>query len=415
MTRRAAILSVGTELLLGDLTDTNATWLSRRLTELGVEVVHHLAVGDDLDRLAAALRWAAADVDLVVVGGGLGPTSDDLTREALAAVAGVPLEHRPELEAALAERFAAMGRRMAPQNLRQARLPAGARAIPAVGTAPGVHLELAGTHVVALPGVPWELHEQFEAAVVPLVTELTGGGVTLTRVLHVAGRGESDVAEVVEPLLDGHDEVVLSFLAKAHEIQVRLTVTGRDRDTALERSAPLVAELTAALDGAVVGVDDEDLETALVRLLRQRGQTVATAESVTGGDLAARLARVPGASAVLAGGAVVYQAGAKERLLGLPASFLAEQGTVSEATTRALAQAAQARFGTDHALAVTGVAGPSEVDGLPVGTAFWALAGAGGEVEVHGRHVPGDRVQVIARIGTAALDLLRRRLTTPQP
>jgi nicotinamide-nucleotide amidase len=160
----------------------------------------------------------------------------------------------------------------------------------------------------------------------------------------------------------------------------------------------------------VVGVDDEDLETVLVRLLRERARTVATAESVTGGAIAARLARVPGASAVLAGGAVVYQSGAKERLLGLPAAFLAEHGTVSEATTRALAQAAQARFATDHALAVTGVAGPTEVDDLPIGTAFWALAHPDGEVEVHGRRVPGDRAQVVARIGTAALDLLRRRL-----
>ncbi|MFU8840358.1 MAG: CinA family nicotinamide mononucleotide deamidase-related protein [Nitriliruptoraceae bacterium] len=410
MRRRAAVLSVGSELLLGDLTDTNATWLSRRLTEHGVEVVHHLAVGDDLDRLVTALRWLAAEVDLVVVGGGLGPTADDLTREALAAAAGVELEHRPELEEALAARFAAMDRRMALQNLRQARLPAGALAIPAVGTAPGIHLQLEGTHVVALPGVPWELHELFDAAVVPLVVELTGGGVTVTRVLHVAGRGESDVAEVVEPLLDGHDGVVLSFLAKAHEIQVRLTVTGTDRDAVLARSAPLVAELTAALDGAVAGVDDEDLETVVVRLLAERGRTVATAESVTGGAIAARLARVPGASAVLAGGAVVYQEAAKRHLLGLPASFLAEHGTVSEATTRALAQAVQARLGVDHVVAVTGVAGPSEVDGLPVGTAFWALTHPDGEVEVHGRRLPGDRTQVIARVGTAALDLLRRRL-----
>lgn len=407
------MLSVGSELLLGDLTDTNATWVSRRLTEHGVEVVHHLAVGDDLDRLVAALTWLAAEVDLVVVGGGLGPTADDLTREALAAAAGVPLEHRPELAEDLVARFAEMGRRMAPQNLRQARIPSGASAIPAVGTAPGIHLELDRTHVVALPGVPWELHELFETAVVPLLAELTGGGVTLTRVLHVVGRGESDVAEVVEPLVDGRDGVVLSFLAKAHEIQVRLTVTDVDRAAVLARSDPLVEALGAALEGSVAGVDDEDLETVVVRLLAARGRTLATAESVTGGAIAARLAQVPGASEVLTGGAVVYQAGAKERLLGLSDGFLAAHGTVSEATTRALAVAARERFASDHAVAVTGVAGPSEVDGLAVGTAFWALAGADGEVEVHGRRIPGDRTEIIARVGTAALDLLRRRLATP--
>ncbi|MFP4149609.1 MAG: competence/damage-inducible protein A [Nitriliruptoraceae bacterium] len=413
MTPRAAVLSVGSELLLGDLTDTNATWVSRRLTELGVEVVGHHAVGDDLDRLVAAVTRLAAEVDLVVVGGGLGPTVDDLTRDALAVAAGVPLEDRPELAEELTARFAAMGRRMAAQNLRQARLPAGARAIPPVGTAPGLHLELAGTHVVALPGVPWELQALFDAAVVPLVVELTGGGVTLTRVLHVAGRGESDVAEVVEPLVEGREGVVLSFLAKDHEIQVRLTVNDRDRARALARSEPLVEELMAALGEAVVGVDDEDLETAVVRLLAARGRTVATAESVTGGAIAARLARVPGASEVLTGGAVVYQRHAKEQVLGLPARLLEEHGTVSEVTTRALAEAARARFGSDHALAVTGVAGPSQVDGLPVGTAFWALASPTAGTEVHGRRIPGDRTQVIARVGTAALDLLRRRLSAP--
>lgn len=410
---RAAVMSVGSELLLGDLTDTNATWLSRRLTEHGVEVVHHLAVGDDIDRLVASVRWLATEVELIVVGGGLGPTADDVTREALAAAAGRELVHDPQLEEELVRRFAAMDRRMAPQNLRQAWIPEGARAIPAVGTAPGFHLEVPGnpaTHVVAVPGVPWELREQFEAAVVPLLTELTGGGVTLTRVLHVAGRGESDVAEIVEPLVDGSDGTVLSFLARSHEIQVRLTVTAADRAAVLARSEPLVQRVTAALGSSVVGVDDEDLETVVLRLLRERGRTLATAESATAGDIAARLGRIPGASAALLGGAVVYTARAKQEVLGLPASLLAEHGTVSEATTRALALAVRQRFGSDHALAVTGVAGPTAVDGLPVGTAFWALAHPDGEVEVHGRRIPGDRGQVIARLGSAALDLLRLRL-----
>ena len=410
---RAAVLSVGSELLLGDLTDTNATWISRRLTEHGVEVVHHLAVGDDVDRLVAAVRWLAAEVDLLIVGGGLGPTADDLTREALADAAGRGLVHHPELEETLVARFAAMGRRMAPQNVRQTYLPDGAHPIPAVGTAPGFRLELdggRGTHVVAMPGVPWELHAQFEDAVVPLLAELTGGGVTVTRVLHVAGRGESDVAEIVEPLVDAGDGTVLSFLARSSEIQVRLTVRAADRATALARSEPLVQRLTDALGGAVVGVDDEDLETVVLRLLRARGRTLATAESATAGDIAARLARVPGASDALVGGVVVYTARAKRDVLGLPASLLETHGTVSEETTRALAAAAQQRFHSDHALAVTGVAGPSGVEGLAVGTAYWALAHPDGEVEVHGRRIPGDRQQVIARLGSAALDLLRLRL-----
>lgn len=410
---RAAVLSVGSELLLGDLTDTNATWLSRRLTEHGVEVVHHLAVGDDVDRLVAALHWLAGEVELLLVGGGLGPTADDLTREAVAAAAGRELVHHPDLEEELVARFAAMGRRMAPQNVRQTYLPEGADPIPAVGTAPGFRLELPGdrqTQLVAMPGVPWELHAQFEDAVVPLLDRLTGGGVTVTRVLHVAGRGESDVAEVVEPLVAEGEGTVLSFLARSSEIQVRLTVRAPDRAAALARSTPLVERLAAALGDAVVGVDEDDLETVVLRLLRARGRTVATAESATGGDVAARLARVPGASDALVGGVVAYSAEAKQDVLGLPASLLAAHGTVSEATTRALATAAQQRFHSDHAVAVTGVAGPTSVDGLPVGTAFWALAHPDGEVEVHGRRLPGDRNQIIARLGSAALDLLRLRL-----
>ena len=260
--------------------------------------------------------------------------------------------------------------------------------------------------------MPWELHELFDAAVVPLLTELTGGGVTLTRILHVVGRGESDVAEIVEPLLAQVEGTVLSFLAKSHEIQVRLTVSGPDRDQVLAASEPLVGEVRAALDGAVVGVDDEDLETVVVRLLAHRGATLATAESATAGDIAARLGRVPGASAALTGGVVAYTARAKQEVLGLPTSLLEEHGTVSEATTRALAQAAQRRFGVDYGLAVTGVAGPSSVEGLAVGSCFWALAHPDGEVEVHGRRIPGDRRQVIARLGSAALDLLRIRLDT---
>ncbi|MEX2550133.1 MAG: CinA family nicotinamide mononucleotide deamidase-related protein [Nitriliruptoraceae bacterium] len=411
---RAGILSVGSELLLGDLTDTNATWISQRLTEHGIEVVHHLAVGDDLDRLVSAVHWLAERTDLIIVGGGLGPTHDDLTREALAAAAGVELEYREELAEEIAGRFRALDRRMPEQNLRQARIPAGARIIPPVGTAPAFDLELSGTggrtRVVALPGVPWELHELFATHVTPLLGELTGGGVTLTRVLHVAGRGESDVAEVIEPLVAAREGITLSFLAKAQEIQVRLTVSGIDHPTTFQGSQSVVDELVTALGGAVVGLDAEDLETVVLRLLAERGQTLATAESATAGDIAARLGRVAGAAAAFAGGVVVYATGAKSALLDVPAEVIAEHGPVSAETTGALARAVRLRLDTDYALAVTGVAGPSTVDELPVGTAFWALADRDGEVEVEGRRLPGDRGQVIARMGSAALDLLRRRL-----
>jgi nicotinamide-nucleotide amidase len=409
---RAAVLSVGSELLLGDLTDTNATWLSARLRELGVDVVHHLAVRDDLDEFVAALHWLAATARFVVVGGGLGPTSDDLTREAVAAAAEVPLEHRDDLEEAIRERFAAMGRRMPATNLRQARIPRGAVAFPPAGTAPAFALTLdGGTRVVALPGVPWELQQLFDQHVVPEVLRLAGAGATVTRVVHVAGRGESDVAEVVEPLVADRPDVTLAFLARSQEIEVRLTVHGQDPAAAHRLSQPLVDEVLAALGPSVAGVDEESLEAVVLRLLDTTGTTLAAAESATAGDICARLGRVPKAAAMgFAGGCAVYSEQAKQAFLDVPRALLDSPGAVSAEVTEVLAAAVRNRIGTDWGLAVTGVAGPDTVRDLPVGTCFWALAHPDGHVEVHGRRVPGDRAQVIARLGSVALDLLRRRL-----
>jgi nicotinamide-nucleotide amidase len=412
---RAAVLSIGSELLLGDLTDSNATWVSARLRERGVEVVRHVAADDDVDRIVAALRWLAGQCELVVVGGGLGPTSDDLTRDAVAAALGVELELREELEEAILARFTAMGRPMAPRNRRQAFVPQGARTALPVGTAPAFAVDLAGpdgsVRVVALPGVPWELHAFWESFVVPQLDELGARGATVTRIVHVAGRGESDVATVVEPLLDGEPDVVLAFLAKQHGIQVRLTATGSDPEDARRRTQPALERVVGALGEAVSGIDDADLETTVVALLSARGERVATAESATGGSIAARLARVPGASDVLVGGLVVYRDEAKHLLAGLDADLVRTAGAVSADTTRALALAARERSGADWGIGVTGVAGPATVDGLPVGTAFWALAAPDGTCEVHERVIPGDRAAVIARLGSAALDLLRRRLS----
>lgn len=410
---RAAVLSVGSELLLGDLTDTNATWVSLRLRELGAEVLHHVAVRDELDEFVDVLHWLAERVHLVVVGGGLGPTVDDLTREAIAAAAEVELEERPELVEMIAARFERMGRTMAPQNAKQAQIPRGATAYAPVGTAPGFGITLpepTATRVVALPGVPWELKELFAGHVLDEVRQLAGARATVTRIVHVVGRGESDVASVVEPLLSGREDVTLSFLARSSEVQVRLTVTASSPDEAREASQPVVEEVIDAIGMAAVGVDDETLEDVVLQRLRGRGQTVATAESATGGDIAARLARVPGASASLAGGLVVYTFTAKRDLLGIPAELVEEHGEVSAEVTEAMAVAARERSGADWGIGVTGVAGPSTVGELPVGTCFWALAHPDGQVEVHERRITGDRGQVIARLGSVALDLLRRRL-----
>lgn len=420
---RAAVLSVGSELLLGDLTDTNATWMSVRLKERGVEVVHHLAVGDDLDAIVAALRWLAERADLVVVGGGLGPTSDDLTREAVAAAAGLDLEHREDLEEAILARFVAMGRSMAPRNRRQARVPVGATAWPPAGTAPAFAVDLAvdgvdgprSARVVALPGVPWEAQELWDDAVGTALDALGATGTTVTRTVRVVGRGESEVAAVVEPLLDGVAGVTLAFLARRRAVHVRLTATGTDAADARARTQPAVDAVLAALGSAVVGVDEEDLEALVLRRLAARGETLATAESATAGAVAARLAEVPGASRVLVGGLVVYADAAKARLAGLDADLVAREGSVSAPVTAALARAARERAGADWGVAVTGVAGPGSLtapDGteLPEGTCHWAVCGPDGEVHVEGRRLTGDRAAVRERLGSAALDLLRRVL-----
>ncbi len=411
---RAAVLSIGSELLLGDLTDSNATWVSTRLRERGIDVRRHLAARDDVEEIVTALHWLADQVDLIIVGGGLGPTSDDLTRDAVAAALGVPLELREDLEEAIVARFAAMGRSMAPRNRRQAFVPVGARTVLPVGTAPAFSVDLPADHgpvrVIALPGVPWELHLLWESFVAPQLVGLGATGATVTRIVHVAGRGESDVASFVEPLFESDADVVLAFLAKKHGIQVRLTATGSDPDDARRRSQPAVDRVVSVLGASVSGIDDIDLETTVVRLLDARGATVATAESATAGSIAARLAGVPGASRVLVGGLVVYRDAAKVRLAGLDAQRLAGDGSVSAATTRELALAARERTGADWGIGATAVAGPGAVDGLAVGTSFWALAAPDGTCEVHERIIPGDRAAIGLRLGSAALDLLRLRL-----
>ena len=419
---RAAVLSVGSELLLGEMSDTNATWISRRLGHVGVDVRHHHAAADDLDDLVAVLRWLGDDVDVIITGGGLGPTPDDLTREAVAAAAGVELESREELEEAIIQRFAKMGTsRVSPSNLRQARVPVGAKAYDPVGTAPGFALTLQtpdrpddhpgrATRVYCLPGVPWELQELFVRDVEPEIMALAGQGATLTRIVHVVGYGESRIGEIVGPLVDGDEHVELSFLARDHEVQVRLTVTATDPDTAREESQPMLEQVVDALGSGVAGIDEEQLEDSVLRLLGNAGQTVATAESATAGDIAGRLGKVPGASHGLVGGIAVYATEVKRDVLGVDPDLLEEHGPVAGPTTEALALRAREFFGADWGIGVTGVAGPMPQNDQPVGTAFWALAHPDGEVEVHERRMPGSRPQVIARLGSAALDLLRRRL-----
>lgn len=409
---RVGICSVGTELLTGDQVDSNAAWVAGRLREVGATAVLTMAVRDDLDEMVDALRLLLDRCDGVVVGGGLGPTPDDLTREAVARVAGVALEHRDDLEEMIVQKFAALGARMSPNNLQQARVPAGAVAWEPVGTAPAFALEVDGRPVWVLPGVPWELQAMFDEHVVPDLLARTGGQTTVTRVVHVTGLGESHVADALTGVEQRAEAtgVEVAYLATRGEILVKLTAHGPDRDAAMTAGQAWVDEVTAVLGVAVAGVDESSVEQSVHHLLHDAGQTVAIAESATAGLVCARLASVPGTSTTLRGGAVVYATDTKVDVLGIDHGLLAEHPPVSREVTVGLARAVRETFGSHWGVATTGVAGPSDQDGVPVGTCVWAVCGPDGSVDVHERVIPGDRETVRARLTTVALDLLRRRL-----
>ena len=406
---RSAVVAVGDELLLGDIVNGNAAWLGERLAAAGAPVVHSSMVGDDVDRIAAAVRRALEDAQVVLVTGGLGPTSDDVTRDAVAAVAGVPLVRSPELEQSLRERFAAYRYEMPAAVLRQADVPVGATPLDnPVGSAPGLRVEVAGALVFALPGPPHELAAVATGGVLAEVATRSGA-VGLTRTLHCAGRGESEVAELVERTIELPPGVDLAYLAGGAVVRVRLTTVAATEAAADAVLAPLVDALVRALGQTVFGRDGDTLPAVVLRRLISAGETVAVAESLTGGLLGAALTELPGSSAAFRGGLLVYATDTKAALAGVPAEVLATDGAVSSATAEALARGARERLGATWGVGVTGVAGPDEQEGKPVGTVHVAVAGPTG-VRSLTRRLPGDRQRVRLLAVTGALDLLRRQL-----
>jgi len=385
---RAEIVAVGTELLLGQIADTNARWMSEELAGAGIDVTNHQAVGDNLDRIVEALGLAAGRADVVLVSGGLGPTEDDITRDAIAAFAGVPLIFHTELETMLREKFrrwSAIGA-MPESNLRQASVPEGARWIaPDRGTAPGLALRINGTLLYAVPGVPDEMQEMIGGTIVPELRELAGGDVIVSRILRCAGMGESAVAERLADLFTSSTNPTIAYLASMGEVKVRITAKGPSKK------------------------DAESLEQAVLRLLGSTHRTLACAESLTGGGVGERLTAVPGASASFVGSAVVYTAEAKRRVLGVPDDILAG-GTVTEECALAMAIGARDLYGADVALALTGAAGPEPHDGAAPGTIWVALADASGFTHARGFVSRGERDRVRRWAEQAGLDLVRRHL-----
>ena len=406
----AAICTIGDELVAGEVVDSNSAWVAAALTELGVEVVTVLSIGDGLDRLTTELRRLVDAHDVVICSGGLGPTSDDRTREAVAAAVGVELERHDDLARRLRAWFAERGVEMPEANLQQADVPAGAEVLPPKGTAPGFALPVGDGLVAALPGVPWELEAMFRESLEPLLVARSDLRPAVTRVVNVSGLGESACADLLAPLeADLPDDVDIGYLAGRGEIRVKLTARGASRADARARTDQPLARAVELLGEHVAGIDGGSLEEVVLRRYAAEGRTIAVAESASAGILADRLATPDGASAVFLGGVAAYSPRAKQVLAGVDEAVLAEHGTVSRPTTEAMAVGVRERLGADVAAATTGVAGPDPVEGRPSGTIIWAVATADG-VRSWERQLPGDRSAVRHRLAAAALEALRRAL-----
>ena len=412
---RAVILAVGSELLTPSRIDTNSLFVTQRLNELGVRVRYKAVVGDHHDDLAEALRLAMPRADLVVISGGLGPTDDDITRETVAAVFGLPLDEDQDVVASIRARFAARGLPMPAINLRQALVPRGAVALAnAKGTAPGLWIERSGVACVALPGPARELHAMFDAVARDRVAPRSGGHGIFRRVIRVTGRTESHVEEIAYPVYSRWRSVPVpietSILASLGQIELHLAARGATEDAARALD-DATTELAGVLGRDLVSSDGSQLEAVVGRMLRERGCRVAVAESCTGGLVASRLTDVAGSSAYVHAAWVVYSNEAKVALLGVDAASIAAHGAVSEPVAQAMAAGARERAGVDYGIAVTGIAGPGGGSpDKPVGTVYVALAGPDGSQKVRRLSLPGEREQVKFQASQAALDQLRRAL-----
>lgn len=376
----AEILAIGSELTSGQRLNTNSQWLAQRLNDLGIFVAFHTTLGDDLDHNIAALRIAADRCPLVVTTGGLGPTQDDLTRGAFAALAGVPLVEDPASLAAIEALFARRRRPMAPRNRIQALLPDGAEALPnPVGTAPGLWMPVGTATLIALPGVPYEMKRMWAEQVAPrLARLLPAGRVLVHRTINLFGRGESEIERDALDLTARGRRPEVGITASDATISFRVSCDGPDEAAALGEIEPTLALIRERFADLIVGEGDgQDVPQALAAELLRTGRTLALAESCTGGLVAERLTAIPGISAVFLGGVVSYANSAKEHLLGVPRDLLETRGAVSPEVAQAMARGARERFGADLALSITGIAGP---DGgtpeKPVGLVYLGLAAA---------------------------------------
>ena len=407
---KTAILSVGTEILMGQIVNTNTVYLSRELNALGFDVMYHHTVGDNTARLMETMQLLYHDCDLIITTGGLGPTQDDLTKETVCEYMEDELVLDEASMAALEKAFEQYGHKMTENNLRQAMIPEGAHIfVNHAGTAPGVAMERDGKLLVNLPGPPSEMKDMFQRSLAPYLVEKYGiSSIIYSRVLHTYGIGESMLETKIDDLILAQKNPTLALLVRPTGVIIRITAKTESETAAEALIAPVENEIRARLGSLVYGADDEKMEEIVGRELKTRGLTVATAESCTGGLVASRLTDVAGSSEYVKGGIVSYTDEVKAKLLGVPREILAEHGAVSEPTARAMAEGARRVLGADIAVSTTGLAGPGGgTENTPVGTVFIAAAGADGTVaEKHS--FTGTRGQIKFRASQAALALLRK-------
>jgi len=409
----AELIAVGTELLLGNVANTDAQIISQGLSALGITVLHHTVVGDNPQRLAEALETARNRADIIITTGGLGPTYDDLTKQTICKTFNRELELHEDILEELKTWFQTkMGKKMPENNIQQAMLPVDCTIFDnPVGTAPGCAFVEDGVHVLMLPGPPFECGYMFEHRAAPYLEKLTDG-VIVSHEIRVFGMGESAVEEALHEPMTTLTNPTLAPYAKTNECMVRATARAESREKAEELLTPLVREVCETLGDVVYGVDVGSLEEVVSGLLAERGLTLAAAESCTGGLLAKRMTDLPGASKVFRGGVVSYVNGVKANVLGVPREVLEQYGAVSEETARAMAEGCRRVCGSDLAVSLTGVAGPERDDwGNEVGTVYAALAGPEETIckkLTCGRGRGRDRVRTAA--ASNALDLIRRFL-----
>lgn len=408
--RTAACVAVGSELLGDEKLDRNSLSITRALRRYGVEVTEKRVIGDDVDTIAAAVRDLVERHDLVVLTGGLGPTADDVTRDAVARALDRPIRHSDEVERLVRDRYAAQDREMPLYGPSMARVIDGSRVLPNHrGTAPGMLIEDRGRLLAVLPGPPWEMEEMLERDLLPELVSWNPGSVRLTRTLILGGVFESDVEECVRHLYDRFGRENISILASYGVVKLVLGAEGEEAG-ARRHLGVMERAFREILDDDVAGVDLTGLPEAVVNDLRRRGQTLATAESCTGGLVSSRLTDIAGASDVFIGGVVSYSNEVKEHQLGVPLETLVDHGAVSEEVARAMASGTRDRLGADWGVGITGIAGPGGgTEDKPVGLVHWAVAGPRGVWAEH-RVFPGDRSVVREWSLNRSLDLLRRRL-----